>query len=151
MENKRSINNKNVKQLLENDYLLIHCLTRWIDNCRRPLMREEKNVLRLPPNSDKNESNYSSTHFNCFSYKKLWKQQYFSGKILTHVDFFKYCKKNARYPSALVQYCLSIVFIHSVYQIVFIHFAYRDFWLTSPLFRFFCIKRDLLEGIRFLW
>ena len=35
----------------------------------------------------------------------------FFGKILTHVDFFKYCKKNARYPSALVQYCLSIVFI----------------------------------------
>ena len=28
MENKGSINNKNVKQLLENDYLLIHCLTR---------------------------------------------------------------------------------------------------------------------------
>ena len=27
----------------------------------------------------------------------------FFGKILTHVEFFKYCKKNARYPSALVQ------------------------------------------------
>ena len=48
---------------------------------------------------------------------------YFFGKILTHLEFFKYCKKNARYPSALVQYYLSIVFIHSVYQIVFIHFA----------------------------
>ena len=28
---------------------------------------------------------------------------YFFGKILTHLEFFKYCKKNARYPSALVQ------------------------------------------------
>ena len=48
---------------------------------------------------------------------------YIFGKILTHLEFFKYCKKNTRYPSALVQYYLSIVFIHSVYQIVFIHFA----------------------------
>ena len=47
----------------------------------------------------------------------------FLEKILIHVEFFKYCKKNARYPSALVQYYLSIVFIHSVYQIVFIHYA----------------------------
>ena len=103
MDNKKGINNKNVKQLLENDYLLIHCLTRWIDNCRRPLIREEKNVLRLPPNSDKNESSCSSTHCKCFSYKRLRKRQYFFGKTLTHVEFFKYCKKNARYPSALVQ------------------------------------------------
>ena len=28
IENKRILNNKNVKQLLENYYLLIHCLTR---------------------------------------------------------------------------------------------------------------------------
>ena len=42
MENKRSINNKNVKQLLENNYLLIHCLTRWIDNRRRPLCENQK-------------------------------------------------------------------------------------------------------------
>ena len=42
MENKRSINNKNVKQLLENDYLLIHFLSRWIENCRRPLWEDKK-------------------------------------------------------------------------------------------------------------
>ena len=42
MDNKKGINNKNVKQLLENDYLLIHCLTRWIDNCRRPLWEKKK-------------------------------------------------------------------------------------------------------------
>ena len=68
MDNKKGINNKNVKQLLENDYLLIHCLTRWIGNCRCPLWQEE-NVLRLLPNSDKNDSSYSSTHFNCYSHK----------------------------------------------------------------------------------
>ena len=93
MDNKKGINNKNVKQLLENDYLLIHCLTRWIDNCRRPLMREEKNVLRLPPNSDKNESSYSSTHFNCFSYKKLWKQQYFFWKNINSCRIFQILQK----------------------------------------------------------
>ena len=122
MENKRSINNKNVKQLLENDCLLILVLPVESTIADVP-MREEKNVLRLPPNSDKNESSYSSTHCKCFSYKRLRKRQYFFGKTLTHVEFFKYCKKNARYPSALVQYYLSTVFIHSVYQIVFIHFA----------------------------
>ena len=122
-----------------------------VESAIADVLYEEKNVLRLPPNSYKNESSYSSNHYICLSYKKSWKQQYLFGKILTPVDFLKYREKNARYPSALVQYCLSIVFIHSVYQIVFIHFAYRDFWLTSPLFRFFCIKRDLLEGIRFLW
>ena len=42
MDNKKGINNKNVKQLLENDYLLIHCLTRWIDNRSRPLWEKKK-------------------------------------------------------------------------------------------------------------
>ena len=146
MKNKWSINNKNVKMTIRK-WLFIdslsYLLNRQLQTCP---MREEKNVLKLPANSDKNESSYSSTHFNCFSYKKLWKQ-YFFGKKSTHVEFFKYCKKNARHPSALVLYCLSIVFIHNVYQIVFIHY----FWLNSPLSRFFCIKLDLLEGICFLW
>ena len=42
MDNKKGINNKNVKQLLENDYLLIHCLSRWIDKRRRPLWEKKK-------------------------------------------------------------------------------------------------------------
>ena len=74
MENKRSINNKNVKQLLENDCLLILVLPVESTIADVP-MREEKNVLRLPPNSDKNESSYSSTHFNCSPYKKFKKRQ----------------------------------------------------------------------------
>ena len=43
MENKRSywrINNKNVKQLLENDYLLIHCLLTF--ESQMSPMRDEK-------------------------------------------------------------------------------------------------------------
>ena len=70
MENKTSINNKNVKQLLENDYLLTLLLTVESTIADDPYERR-KNVLRLPPNSDKNVSSYSSTHCNCFSYKRL--------------------------------------------------------------------------------
>ena len=42
-----STNNKNVKQLLENDYLLIHCLTRWIGNRRRPLLEKKKDSHQI--------------------------------------------------------------------------------------------------------
>ena len=98
-----SINNKNVKQLLENDYLLIHCLTRWIGNRRRPLLEKKKDShqILIKMNQATHLPIWIVSHMKNYENDNNFFEIF--GKIWTHVEFFKNCKNNARYPSALVQ------------------------------------------------